>query len=56
MASNEVDLTFIVDNCICEDPDGNPDLFYMELVSGTESEMNLPNPGDAMNINLKKTR
>lgn len=54
MASTEVDLTFIVDNCVCDDPTGNPDMFYMELMSGTEKELDLPNPSEAMNINLKK--
>lgn len=52
--NTELDLTFIVENCVCENPELHPDMFYMELKSGTEKTMDLPQPSDAMVINLNK--
>lgn len=50
--NTQLDLSFIVENCVCENPELHPDKFYMELKSGTESVKNFPQPSDAMIINL----
>jgi hypothetical protein len=47
------DLTYIVDNCVTENPELHPDSFYMELIAGTEREMELETPSDCLTINLK---
>lgn len=46
-------LKFIVDNCVTANPELHPNMYYMELVEGTDATMDLPEVNEALNINLR---
>lgn len=48
------DLAFIVGNCVTKNPDENKDMYYFELVEGSEKVLDLPKPEEPLRISLNK--
>lgn len=53
-SSIETNLTYIVDNCVTENPDLFPDKYYMEIIEGTDKSININDPTEFIRINFKK--
>lgn len=50
--ATEQNLRFIVDNCVCVNPELHPTMYYMKLNEGTVAEREFPSSESAMRINL----
>ena len=54
-SATDIDLLYIVEYCVTENPEEHPDKFYMKLLPESESTMDFSKhiSGDIMRINLK---
>lgn len=50
--ASAVNLRYIVDNCVCVNPELHPTMYYMKLVEGTSAVRTVPTSENAMRINL----
>lgn len=50
--ATEQNLRFIVDNCVCVNPELHQSMYYMKLDEGTIAEREVPSSESAMRINL----
>ena len=50
--ASAVNLRYIVDNCVCVNPDLHPTMYYMKLDESTVATRKVPTSENAMRINL----
>lgn len=50
--ASAVNLRYIVDNCVCVNPELHPTMYYMKLNESTSAVRTVPTSENAMRINL----
>jgi hypothetical protein len=49
-----LDVKYFVENCVTNNPTGNPDMYYIELDLSSETYVDLEKRKDPMIINIDK--